>query len=88
MLRDKSTAKARCGRGKKKHIKRNSILLLVKRICKELQKPVHEVMSWPDDELLWWQVFFEMDDGIETPVHKKPKMTTEESIASIKEVFS
>lgn len=38
-------------------------LLLVRRICTTLKRPVFEVMSWPTTELEYWSLFFHLEDN-------------------------
>lgn len=65
------------------------MLLLVKRICQEQQRPVHEVLSWPYDEILWWQVFYSIDKNGDEPIITKNKknISEESSIAALKGIF-
>jgi len=53
-----------------------------------LRKPVFEVMAYPEDELLHWQVFFSIDDNKDKPIITIPKQSTKESIAAFREAFS
>lgn len=43
-------------------------MLLVKRICHTLQRPVFEVMGWPASELEYWSLFFSIDDNKDRPI--------------------
>jgi hypothetical protein len=43
-------------------------MLLVKRICQFLRRPVFEVMGWPASELEYWSLFFSIDDNKDRPV--------------------
>ncbi len=54
----------------------------------QLRKPVHEVMAYPQDELLMWQVFFSIDDNKDQPTLAMPKQSTKQSIAAFKEAFN
>lgn len=42
-------------------------MLLVKRICQYLKRPVFEVMEWPASELEHWSIFFSIDDNKDKP---------------------
>ena len=62
--------------------------MLIKRICQSLNKPVFEVMSWPYDELLYWQVFFSIDDnGIEDEDPTAELDPEEAHVAKMKGIF-
>lgn len=43
-------------------------MLLVKRICQFLKRPVFEVMGWPASELEHWSLFFSIDDNKDKPI--------------------
>ena len=43
-------------------------MLLVKRICQYLKRPVFEVMGWPASELEHWSIFFSIDDNKDKPI--------------------
>jgi hypothetical protein len=43
-------------------------MLLVKRICQFLRRPVFEVMGWPASELEYWSLFFSIDDNKDNPI--------------------
>ncbi|MNJ08720.1 hypothetical protein D3C77_28440 [compost metagenome] len=43
-------------------------MLLVKRICQFLRRPVFEVMGWPASELEYWSLFFSIDDNKDKPI--------------------
>lgn len=43
-------------------------MLLVKRICQFLKRPVFEVMGWPASELEYWSLFFSIDDNKDKPI--------------------
>ena len=43
-------------------------MLLVKRICQYLKRPVFEVMRWPASELEYWSIFFSIDDNKDKPI--------------------
>lgn len=43
-------------------------MLLVKRICQFLKRPVFEVMGWPASELEYWSLFFSIDDNKDGPI--------------------
>ena len=53
-------------------------MLLVKRICQFLKRPVFEVMGWPASELEYWSLFFSIDDNKDKPiiVRKTPQTVT------------
>jgi hypothetical protein len=60
-------------------------LLLIKRICQELRKPLFEVLEFPSSELEWWSCVFSIDANGDKPI--APKQTVEESIALAKKLF-
>jgi len=43
-------------------------MLLIKRICQYLKRPVFEVMEWPRSELEHWAIFFSIDDKKDRPI--------------------
>ena len=50
-------------------------MLLVKRICQFLKRPVFEVMGWPASELEHWSIFFSIDDNKDKPIITKTPQT-------------
>ena len=66
-------------------------MLLVKRICQYLKRPVFEVMEWPASELEHWSIFFSIDDNKDKPiiVTKTPdKISLTESKSKFRELMS
>ena len=66
-------------------------MLLVKRICQFLKRPVFEVMGWPASELEHWSLFFSIDDNKDKPiiVTKTPEtITLAESKVKFRELMS
>lgn len=64
-------------------------MLLVRRICLELKKPVFEVMSWPESELEYWSLFFSITEK-DKPIFEKKKpeeISVTESKAQFKSLF-
>ncbi len=64
-------------------------MLLIRRICMELQKPVFEVMRWPESELEYWSLFFSIkhtDKPIVTK-RKAEQFSVKESKAKFKMLF-
>ncbi len=51
-------------------------MLLVKRICDHLRRPVFEVMAWPKSELEHWSIFFSIDDNKDKPIIEKKTAET------------
>ena len=43
-------------------------MLLIKRICQTLHRPVFEVLEFPASELEYWSVFFSIDDNKDKPI--------------------
>ena len=43
-------------------------MLLIKRICQYLKRPVFEIMEWPPSELEHWAIFFSIDDNKDRPI--------------------
>ena len=65
-------------------------MLLIKRICQTLNRPVFEVMAWPADELEYWSIFFSIDDNKDKPivtVRKAEHVSVEESKSRFKNLF-
>ena len=66
-------------------------MLLVKRICQYLKRPVFEVMGWPASELEHWSIFFSIDDNKDKPIItvKTPEtITLDESKVKFRELMS
>lgn len=57
-------------------------MLLIKRICQELQKPVFEVMQWPESELEYWPAFWSIDHNKDKPI--APEQTLTEAKSGLK----
>ena len=49
------------------------MLLLIKRICQELRRPLFEVLEFPASELEWWSCVFSIDANGDKPITAKPK---------------
>jgi len=65
-------------------------MLLIKRICQTLNRPVFEVMSWPSDELEYWSIFFSIDDNKDKPIivqRKADEISVVESRNQFKQIF-
>ena len=65
-------------------------MLLVKRICQELKRPVFEVMDFPASELQHWSIFFSIDDNKDKPIFTKKTaetITISESKNAFKELM-
>lgn len=64
-------------------------MLLIRKICLTLRRPVFEVMSWPDSELEYWSVFFSITPKDKPIINKRdPKtVTIKESKAAFKAIF-
>ena len=65
-------------------------MLLVKRICEKLHKPVFEVMEFPSSELEHWSIFFSIDDNKDKPIFTKKTpetVTITESKESFRELM-
>lgn len=60
-------------------------MLLIKQICQTLQRPVFEVMSWPETELTYWSCFFSIDINKDKPITPEP--TLEESKSKLRELM-
>ena len=43
-------------------------MLLIKRICETLNRPVFEVEGWPSSELEHWSIFFSINDNKDEPI--------------------
>ena len=53
-----------------------------------MRKPVSEIMSLPDDELTWWQAFFDIEDhGFDKEDSTPSNITTDQSIEYFKKVY-
>ena len=66
-------------------------MLLVKRICQYLKRPVFEVMGWPASELEHWSIFFSIDDNKDKPttITKTPQtVSLVESKSRFRELMS
>lgn len=66
-------------------------MLLVKRICQYLKRPVFEVMEWPVSELEHWSIFFSIDDNKDKPIFtvKTPEtISLTESKAKFRELMN
>lgn len=63
-------------------------MLLVRKLCMDLKKPVFEVLSWPVSELEYWQLYSitEKDKPI-LPVKTAENTTVAESKAAFREIF-
>jgi hypothetical protein len=77
-------------KGKKKEILGDPALLILKRLCQTLQKPLFEIQQYPLDELEWWAAVFSIDDNKDKPLltYTKKHVTVEQSIADLKRVMS
>lgn len=55
----------------------------------DLKKPVFEVMSWPESELEYWQLFYSITEKDKPIIHKKTAddITVRESKAQFKALF-
>ena len=62
-------------------------MLLVKRICQTLSRPVFEVMQFPATELEYWSLFFSIDDNQDRFIPDPKTIDVKESIKSFKEVW-
>lgn len=64
-------------------------MLLIRKICLTLRRPVFEVMSWPDSELEHWSVFFSITNKDKPIITKRDpaKVTINESKAAFKALF-
>ncbi len=59
-------------------------MLLKKRICETLHRPMFEVEEWPSSELEHWSIFFSIDDNKDSPIMKQ-KTHENISIISLKQ---
>lgn len=77
-------------KGKKKEILSDPALLILKRLCQTLQKPLFEVQQYPLDELEWWAACFSIDDNKDKPLlsYSKKRVTVEQSINDLIRVMS
>ena len=57
-------------------------------MCQKMQKPVHEVLSMPSEELSWWAAFDAIDRDDLRPEFPKYKTTEEQDIQAFKKVLS
>lgn len=62
-------------------------MVLVKLICQELKKPVHEVMSWPADELNYWEAFISIDMKGDKPIVKRPVQSQQEQLDALDKIL-
>lgn len=55
----------------------------------DLKKPVFEVMSWPESELEYWQLFYSITEKDKPIIHKKTAddISVRESKAQFKALF-
>lgn len=62
------------------------------KIATHLHKPVFEIEAYPERELSFWAAFFSIQANGDRPIMKSfakpPVVTTEQSIAAFKKVFS
>ena len=63
-------------------------MLLVKRICQYLKRPVFEVMGWPASELEHWSIFFSIDDNKDKPIITTRVPTLVESKSRFRELMN
>ena len=68
--------------------------MLIGRLADYLRKPVFEIMSYPESELLFWMAFFSIQDNDDKPIVKPRELvvqetiTVEDSIAAMREALS
>jgi len=64
-------------------------MLLVRKICMYLKRPVFEVMRWPASELEHWSLFFSVTDKDKPIITKKTATTISvmESKANFRRLF-
>lgn len=64
-------------------------MLLVRKICLTLRRPVFEVMSWPDSELEYWSVFFAITPKDKPIITKRTaeQINVSESKAKFRQLF-
>ena len=64
-------------------------MLLVRKICMHLRRPVFEVMRWPASELEHWSVFFSITPKDKPIITKKTaeKISVIESKSQFKRLF-
>jgi hypothetical protein len=64
-------------------------MLLIRKICIELKRPVFEVMRWPATELEYWSLFFSIGPKDKPIVVKKnaEQITAAESRNSFRRIF-
>lgn len=64
-------------------------MLLVRKICLTLKRPVFEVLSWPASELEYWSVFFSIGpkDKPVINVRKAETISLMESKSQFKRLF-
>ena len=54
-----------------------------------MNKPVFEIMEWPNSELEYQACFFSIDDNKDKPLltYKKKNVTVEQSVADLERVL-
>lgn len=62
-------------------------MLLVKKVCQELKKPVFEVMSYPARELEYWACFFSIDANKDKPIVETVVMDQESQAKALSKIF-
>lgn len=63
-------------------------MLLARKIAEHLQKPVFEVMEWPNSELEFWAASFSIDQNKDKPIIPKQQTDTAAQIELMKKVLS
>ena len=62
-------------------------MLLIKKICDKLNKPVFEVMDYPETELEYQALFFSIDENKDKPILTPVKLTLAQTKDKIRGVF-
>ena len=64
-------------------------MLLVRKICMHLRRPVFEVMAWPASELEYWSLFFSITPKDKPIITKRnpATVTLEESKSQFRRIF-
>ncbi len=65
----------------------NGHMMLIKRICDHLRRPVFEVLKFPASELEFWSLSFSITDDPKLPAKTADEVTVAESKEQFKEVW-